>query len=61
MSIRDIKNYLRNRIWVFLKARWKLRSGLSMVIANDNDWFVFNEIFTNKEYDRAFAPFFKNL
>ena len=61
MNIRTIKNYLRNRVWVFLKARWKLRSGLSMVIANDNDWFVFNEIFTNKEYDRAFAPFFKNL
>lgn len=51
--IRRVKNFIRNRIWIFLKARWKLRSGLEIIVANDSDWFVYNEIFTNKEYDPA--------
>ena len=25
-----------------------------VTVENDNDWFVFNEIFTNKEYDKVF-------
>ena len=51
--MRKLKNRLRNKIWVFLKARWKLLSGLNIVVENDSDWFVYNEIFANKEYDSA--------
>lgn len=50
-----MKNKLRNKIWTFLKTKWKLRSGLEIIIENDSDWFVFNEIFANKEYDEALA------
>jgi len=55
--VAKVKKYLRDRTWVFLKAKWKLRSGLFIKIENDSDWFVFNEIFTNKEYDKAFQLF----
>ena len=53
--MRKFKNWLRNKIWVFLKARWKLSSGLNIVVENDSDWFVYNEIFANKEYDAALS------
>jgi FkbM family methyltransferase len=53
--MRKFKNWLRNKIWVFLKARWKLISGLNIVVENDSDWFVYNEIFANKEYDAALS------
>lgn len=53
MIPRSFKNFLRNKIWFFLKAKWKLRSGIDVTIENDSDWFVYNEIFTNKEYDAA--------
>lgn len=55
IMLRDLKNNIRDKVWVFLKAAWKLQSGLSVVVQNDSDWFVFNEIFTNKEYDKALA------
>jgi len=61
MSIREIKNAIRNKIWIFLKAKWRLRSGIIIRVENDSDWFVFNEIFTNKEYDAAFNLFFPYL
>jgi len=57
MLIRKIKNYIRNKAWESLKAKWKLRSGIEIAIENDSDWFVFNEIFANKEYDKAFEIF----
>lgn len=57
MFIRGIKNSIRDRTWVFLKAKWTLRSGIVIRVENDSDWFVFNEIFTNKEYDPAFGLF----
>jgi FkbM family methyltransferase len=57
MFVRKIKNYFRNKAWLLLKAKWKLRSGIMVSVENDSDWFVFNEIFTNKEYDRAFDLF----
>ena len=60
MLIRGVKNYLRDKIWIFLKAKWKLRSGIFVRIENDSDWYVFNEIFTNKEYDPAFKFFFSS-
>jgi len=53
MFIQKLKKTIRNKAWVFLKASWKLRSGISIAVQNDNDWFVFNEIFANKEYDQA--------
>jgi len=52
-----LKSYLRSKTWMFLKAKWKLQSGLLIKIENDSDWFVFNEIFTNKEYDKAIQLF----
>ena len=57
MLIRRFKDYLRNKTWVFLKAKWKLRSGIQVEVENDSDWFVYNEIFANKEYDKAFEEF----
>jgi FkbM family methyltransferase len=30
-----------------------LKSGIDISVASDSDWFVYNEIFTNKEYDTA--------
>jgi FkbM family methyltransferase len=57
MFIRNFKNYCRDKGWIFLKAQWKLRSGLTLKVENDSDWFVFNEIFTNKEYDPVFNIF----
>jgi FkbM family methyltransferase len=53
--LRTLKNSIRNKVWVFLKAKWKLRSGIQLCVKNDSDWFVFNEIFTNKEYDAVFS------
>jgi len=61
MFIRQLKNYFRDKTWVFLKAKWALRSGLVIKIENDSDWFVFNEIFTNKEYDKAFQLFLPSV
>lgn len=55
MTLRGIKNYFRDKTWVFLKANWKLRSGIGITVSNDSDWFVYNEIFVNKEYDAAIA------
>ena len=52
--IRKLKTRARNYFWKVLKAKWKLNSGIELIIENDNDWFVFNEIFTNKEYDDVF-------
>jgi FkbM family methyltransferase len=57
MLTRKIKNYIRDRTWRFLKAKWKLRSGIITRVENDSDWFVFNEIFSNKEYDPAIHLF----
>jgi len=51
--IRAIKSSIRNKTWKFLKAKWKLASGVEIIIENDSDWFVFNEIFSSKEYDKA--------
>lgn len=53
MLLRKFKNYFRDKIWLFIKARWKLRSGIDVIVTNDSDWFVYNEIFANKEYDSA--------
>ena len=61
MYIRKFKNKLRNHIWTFLKAKWKLRSELEIIIENDSDWFVFNEIFANKEYDKALSHLMKDM
>lgn len=61
MLIRNIKNLIRNRAWIFLKANWTLRSGITLKITNDSDWFVFNEIFTNKEYDPVFVLFLQSV
>lgn len=55
--LRTIKNKIRNRLWVFLKARWTLLSGIQVTVADDSDWFVYNEIFANKEYDAAISLF----
>lgn len=55
MIPRKFKDYFRNKIWFFLKTRWKLRSGIDITVANDSDWFVYNEIFANKEYDAAIS------
>ena len=49
-----VRSRLRRYFWKKLKARWKLNSGIMVTVENDNDWFVFNEIFTNKEYDKVF-------
>ena len=57
MLRRSTKNYIRNKAWIFLKANWTLRSGITLKVTNDSDWFVFNEIFTNKEYDPAYWLF----
>jgi FkbM family methyltransferase len=59
--IRALKNRIRDKIWIFLKAKWQLRSGIAIVIQNDSDWFVYNEIFCNKEYDDAINLFLKNV
>jgi FkbM family methyltransferase len=59
MTIRKIKTSLRGKAWRLLKARCILNSGITVSIENDNDWFVYNEIFTNKEYDQALARFLK--
>lgn len=59
MTIRKIKTSLRCKVWRLLKARWILNSGIKVSIENDNDWFVYNEIFTNKEYDQALGHFLK--
>jgi FkbM family methyltransferase len=61
MSIRTIKNSIRNKVWLFLKANWQLLSGLRIVVKDDSDWFVYNEIFVNKEYDEALKILFSNL
>jgi FkbM family methyltransferase len=61
MNIRTVKNRVRNKAWVFLKAKWQLLSGLSIVVKNDSDWFVYNEIFVNKEYDEALHVLLSNL
>ncbi|MEO5684463.1 MAG: FkbM family methyltransferase [Chitinophagaceae bacterium] len=61
MIIRKLKDALREKAWIFLKVKWKLRSGLFIKVENDSDWFVFNEIFTNKEYDPAFRLFLSNI
>ncbi len=53
MNLRTLKSRFRNRTWIFLKAKWRLLSGLNIIIENDSDWFVYNEIFVNKEYDEA--------
>ena len=52
--MRKLKNRVRNYLWVLLKAKWKLRSGIDIRVENDSDWYIYNEIFTNKEYDPAF-------
>jgi FkbM family methyltransferase len=57
MLIRKLKNYIRNKAWKNLKAKWELRSGIVAEVQNDSDWFVFNEIFASKEYDPAFQLF----
>lgn len=61
MAIRELKTALRCRAWELLKVRWKLNSGISISIENDNDWFVYNEIFANKEYDQALAFFLNKM
>src|SRR5215204_515491 len=60
MFSRRIKSFLRDNIWVFLKARWKLKSGIDILVASDSDWFVYNEIFANKEYDTALLSLFSS-
>jgi FkbM family methyltransferase len=57
MFIRKFKNYIRDKVWVFLKTKWVLKSGIFIKVENDSDWYVFNEIFTNKEYDSAIKLF----
>ena len=52
--VRTLKSRLRKYFWKMLKVRWTLNSDINIIIENDNDWFVFNEIFTNREYDRVF-------
>jgi FkbM family methyltransferase len=61
LNIRAIKECIRRKTWIFLKARWRLRSGLNVIIENDSDWFVYNEIFVNKEYDEALMLFISEL
>jgi len=55
----NIKKYIRIYVWKLLKVKWKLSSGIELKIDNDNDWLIFNEIFTNGEYDKVFE--FLNL
>lgn len=52
---RKLKNTVRVELWKKLNVRWVLNSGLEVVVENDNDWYVFNEIFTNGEYDPVFS------
>ena len=61
MLVRKLKTYIRRKAWLLLKAKWKLRSGLTITVENDSDWFVFNEIFTNKEYDPALQLLLSNI
>ena len=52
--IRKLKTQGRKFLWKVLKSKWRLKTGLLVYIKSDNDWFVFNEIFTDQEYDEVF-------
>jgi len=54
MLIRNIKTEGRKYLWKILKLKWRLKTGIQAYVKSDNDWFVFNEIFTDQEYDEVF-------
>ena len=55
--LRKTKNKIRNYLWKILKVNIKLNSGITLNVKSDNDFFVFTEIFLNKEYDEAIDIF----
>jgi FkbM family methyltransferase len=54
----NFRKQVRTKLWKLLKVQFNLNSGLNILVESDNDWFVFNEIFTNKEYDEVFDMMF---
>jgi FkbM family methyltransferase len=49
----EIQRSISNSLWDVLQLNWKLNSGLSVDIKSKSDWWMFNEIFVNNEYDSA--------
>jgi FkbM family methyltransferase len=47
----QVQNNLSQILWRALKLDWKLKSGLTTRIESKSDWWIFNEIFVNGEYD----------
>lgn len=44
---------IRTFIWRYFNLRHPLRNGATIRIRSDSDWFVYNEIFVDGEYDEA--------
>jgi len=47
----SLKDPLRRQVWQRLGLDWTLRSGLTVQVRSHADWFIYNEIFVNGEYD----------
>jgi len=49
--IRRLKNWLRQVIWERLDLTWVLPSGVRVSIDCKSDWYIYNEIFVDGDYD----------
>jgi FkbM family methyltransferase len=49
----SLKSAIRNATWQALRLDWQLHSGLLAQIDTASDWYIFNEIFVDADYDEA--------
>ncbi len=44
---------IKNLVWRLMRLDWTLLSGIRIILEHRSDWYVYNEIFVNGEYDSA--------
>lgn len=53
ISPHKLKDSVKRKLIEMLRLRWTLRSGIQIAIYSQSDWIIFQDIFTDCDYDPA--------
>lgn len=51
LMFKGLKKAIREAIWKRLDLRWPLPSGIELEVACKSDWYIYNEVFVDLDYD----------
>jgi FkbM family methyltransferase len=60
MIIREIGERIEHACWRHLGLRWRLRSGVEILVRSRAEWVIYNDIFVEGEYDPALERAIRN-